>query len=423
MKKLNVLIAAALMIGLGAVLISGCKKDDEDEKVIVKGCMDPNSLNYNASATEDDGTCTYAPGTSATELVSKSVTSGPALDGTVDALWSDCQKLVVSAKVPNLVDFMYYGGETYSLTMRSVHDATNIYFLAEWTDPFDSKAREGWFFDPVAKLWKQQNKVATSETDKWYEDKFAMMWATDNSDADWNSTTCYSTCHGVNQTAGYTTTTKHYMNTGQVNDMWHWKRVRTGNPFVNQIDDQKIIAIVDINNPTTTEMKDGGRASDAKTAGGYSDNIQTLIVTGTSTSVTVPKYIIPGATNYYWITSTEISNGTAVLITAVDVNGVLTYATGTIDPALGGFEENTGIKRAPSITTAGPFVGSRGDVAAYGNFTGNGWTLEFKRALTTTDVTNDVQFASGNEYMFGCAIFQNAAIAHGIKTNLKLKFQ
>ncbi len=212
---------------------------------------------------------------------------------------------------------------------------------------------------------------------------------------------------------------KHYAALGEVIDMWHWKRVRT-QPF-EMIDDQKIIPIADINNPTPTEKIDGGRASDAKTVGGYADNKQTLN-NGTA-DVTVPKYVIPNETEYYWITQAEIDNGTAKLVSAVDGNGILTYSGGTIDPSAGGYETATGTKRFPSIIVLGAFDGSRGDIQCYANHDANGWILEVKRALTTSDATNDIQYDVTKTTMFGFAIFENAAIAHGIKPNLMLKFE
>ena len=153
------------------------------------------------------------------------------------------------------------------------------------------------------------------------------------------------------------------------------------------------------------------------------DNKQTLTITGTSTSVTVPKYVIPDQTGYFWIDQSEIDNGTAKLVTAVDANGVLTYDGGTVDPSQGGYEPGTGTKRFPSIINLGTITGSRGDITTYANFVGTGWVIELKRSLTTDDLINDVQWEIDQEYMFGFAIFQNAAIAHGIKKDLKLKFK
>ena len=202
---------------------------------------------------------------------------------------------------------------------------------------------------------------------------------------------------------------------GQAIDMWHWKRVRT-EPW-HQVDDQKIIPITDIANPTATEKADGGRGSDASTVGGVSDNVQTI---GT---VKVPKYVIPGRTGYYWIMQSEIDNGTAKLITAVDANGILTYVGGTIDPAAGGYEAGTGTKRFPSVYNKGALDGSRGDITSFAKHTGTGWVIEISRAMTTSDVLLDVQYDIAKTYKFGFAIFENSAIGHGIKPDLKLSFK
>lgn len=391
MKKNLLKLVAVGVIFTG--LIIGCSKDKEE----------PNP----------------GPGTSTTDLLSLKTTTAPIIDGNIDASWANCQTLTGIATVPDLPDFNFFTGESYNFKMRSQYDANNIYFLIEYDDPQDSKDRQSWYFDSSAKLWKQQNKFPTSADDKYYEDKISFLWPTSTSEStEWNNATCYASCHAVNQALGYNTTTKHYANSGQVIDMWHWKRVRT-EPF-NMVDDQKIIAITDINNPTDTEKTNGGRASDEKTAGGYADNKQTLN-NGTA-DVSVPKYVIPNNTNYSWITQDEIGNGTAKLITAVDGNGVLTFDGGTVDPSAGGYEPGTGAKRIPSITIEGPFVGSRGDVNSFAKHNGTGWVIEVSRKISTTDTVNDIQFDPTKTTMFGFAIFENAAIGHGIKPNLVLKF-
>ncbi len=56
MKKFPLLI---LIISIMFLHFSSCSKKDSNP-VIVKGCMDINSLHYNANATQDDGSCTYA---------------------------------------------------------------------------------------------------------------------------------------------------------------------------------------------------------------------------------------------------------------------------------------------------------------------------------------------------------------------------
>jgi len=49
------LLSLVFVLGL---IFTACKKDPEED-VVIKGCKDPLSDNFNAKATEEDGSCTY----------------------------------------------------------------------------------------------------------------------------------------------------------------------------------------------------------------------------------------------------------------------------------------------------------------------------------------------------------------------------
>lgn len=370
------------------------------------------------------------PGESSSELLVKKFTAAPTMDGTVDEMWGTAQKLVSVAEVPNLSRritwlnsdgegveedlglFAPYSGEKENFTMRSGIFGDDIYFLIEWDDADDSRDRQSWYFDGT---WKQEHKYANTSDDKFYEDKFAFLFPIGDVDG-FSTSTCYATCHTVSDIAkDKDKHTRHYLKTeGQLVDMWHWKRVR--GTYADQVDDQQMKYVA----PPYTSSSNG-RGGDATGSGGYSNNSVELTVTGTTDVVNVPKYIIPGETDYYWIDKDQIANGTAKEITAVDANGVLTYSGGTIDPADGGFEQATGNKRVPSVTTK-EFTEGRADINIKVNHTGSGWVCEVQRKLNTGDA-DDVVFDPATELDFGFAIFNNAAIAHAIKPGLKLKYE
>jgi len=113
---------------------------------------------------------------------------------------------------------------------------------------------------------------------------------------------------------------------------------------------------------------------------------------------------------------------TAKLVVGVDVDGVLELEDGTlIDPSGGGYEQGTGDKRIPSVTTRA-FTEGRADIDITAVYTGSGWVCEFTRLLDTED-EDDAVFDINAEMQFGLAIFDNAAIAHGIKPGLLMKFE
>ncbi len=397
------------LLGLALVLIVqvGCKKDEETP-----------------AATD--------PGESKTELLVKKFTAAPVMDGQIDGMWSGAKRLVGTAEVPNLAArntylnsdgqgveeglglFAPYSGETYDFTMRSGYYGDKIYLLIEWDDSEDSRDRQSWYFDSSSKTWKQEHKYANAANDKFYEDKFAFLFPIGDV-AGFTSASCYATCHGPAAiTNAKDKHTRHYLTVdGEKVDMWHWKRNRGS--YAGQVDDQRMLY-----DDAAKGSAANGRKGDANGSAGYADNKVTL--NNGVTDVSVPKYVMPNTTSYYWINSDDIGT-TALEVIAVDVNGVLTLSdNSTIDPnGDAGFAQSIGNKRAPSVITS-LFTGARGDIDIVANHTGSGWVCEVTRKLNTGD-EDDVIFDPTAELPFGFAIFNNAAIAHGIKTNLTMKFQ
>lgn len=377
-------------------------------------------IGYGVSCTKDDQVLDLPqPINNNTDLVSVKVSAAPTIDGTIDALWANSPKLQFSAAVPEVTGDVfrgYTGNIIPSVTLRSAYDATNIYFLAEWTDPTQSLSRQPWYFDPVTKIWAQEKNAPTFSATgsitrlSFYEDKFAMLWNINNSVSGWNSATCYKSCHtGLPAADG---SSRHFTNyASEKIDMWHWKAVRGGTNGAFQFEDQN-----QINKYPNGRQGDPG--DDV-----YSNNVQTL------GGVTVPKYVIPAKSNYGWILSSEITAGTAKTVTAVSATGVLTLSDATtIDPNVGTDYQRVGAgmgaKAIPGLTIVDAgYTGSRGDISAKATYTGSGWILEFKRALKTADAVYDVDFSSLADQYFGVGIFENSAIAHNIKPNLVLKFK
>ncbi|HRJ29816.1 MAG TPA: ethylbenzene dehydrogenase-related protein [Cyclobacteriaceae bacterium] len=386
---------------------------------------------YIASCTNEDQVLDEfvqgRPNFSETELVSVFTNTPPTVDGIAEEMWENVTALKTRTTVPNQLgpenvpaNFQGYGGKSYNVSMKSLYDNENIYFLIEWDDNTLSLDRETWYFDPVDKRWKQESRYPTFNSDgvmireAFYEDKFAFLWNIDKSVADWNTATCYKSCHtGLGAAAGYS---RHFTNAPSERiDMWHWKLVREG--AFGTFDDQY-----------QDDAQPNGRKSDPRVAGtGYYDNKQSLTLTGTSTSVSVPKYVIPSRKYYYWITQEEIYNGTAKLITAVDADGILTYDGGTIDPNTDtDFQRagsRSGAKGIPSITNS-KVQGNEGDITALWKHTGSGYVMEVKRKLNTGDLEKvDINFSDLSDQYFGIGVFENAALAHAIKANLLLKFK
>jgi len=393
------------------------------------------------------------PISSTNELLVKKFATAPVVDGNIDAVWASARPLLNSYTVPlagirtvplnsdgflntePLDLFAPYIGETNKFSLKGGHDGTNLYLLLEVEDDKDSKDRESFYFDGLTKTWKQEHKYANNENDKFYEDKFGFMFpikdATGAIPAGWNDGTCAFTCHkGLTGAAAGDKATRHYMPvTGTKADLWHWKRDR--NALSNSVDDGYVSAYNDA--AGTVDKRGTAQAQGRLADSGKNPYDDKPVFTDPITGKKGPKWIKPGAEGYYWVSDVEVANYTAKLVTAVAVDGTLSYkddAAGTIktlDPNadLASYAQRTGKKRFPSImiNDGSGFVGydSRNDTKLKATHTGTKWVLEITRKLTTSDTANDVKFEIGTSMKFGMAFFNNSAIAHGSLNLLTMK--
>jgi hypothetical protein len=140
--------------------------------------------------------------------------------------------------------------------------------------------------------------------------------------------------------------------------------------------------------------------------------------------------VIPSASErYFWVETdgsvpTTQDAGLALEVVGASADGKLTLSDGTVvDPVTDLAFQRDGAQGPPSVYTR-PVSGDRADIDAVGVYSG-GWTLEFKRSLTTASVGKDVQFDDLDvTYPFGVAVFDNAQIAHAVSTPpVLLKFE
>jgi hypothetical protein len=346
-----------------------------------------------------------------------------------------------------------------------MYDDQYIYFLLEYADNTKSVNVATWYFNPVTKLWAQEPTSRTFDVNGkltrqgFGEDKIAMLWNIDFSTPNFISQTCYASCHVFTPYMDYSVSPavaksnagsgNHYTTgASEKIDMW-WAHLSRDVIF-NQMDDNYQDWA---GGPGVTNLVGGsgnGRHVDdlvvtgasatwpyaptysAAAVQGATNNRQSLKLDGTGASVNVPTWVIPGASNYYYILATDtLAGGKAVKITGISSSGVLSYNGGTIDPTVGTDYQQTGDpvngtdgpKCFPSYI-ASPLIGGRADITCSAVYTGSGWIVEYKRKLKTADVLKqDIDFSSLQDQQFGLAIWNQSNNQHGIQPNLLLHFQ
>jgi hypothetical protein len=429
------------------------------------------AVGYVISCTKHDQVLGVTTPVSGTTLVSKKVTTGPSIDGTIDDTWKNAAKITVTPTVPDPGNALFTGyiGDKYPVTLRSMYDDQNIYFLAEWNDASNNSNPVPWYFDPVSKRWTQEASARTYNVngaltrEGWGEDKLAFLWNIDFSTPKFISQTCYASCHvftpymdySLSTTGTYTANNasgNHYTNgPNEKIDMW-WGRLGyiSKSTATNFMDDNYQDWA---GGPAITNLTGGnanGRHVDdiypdgtknatwpyrpnytTSPAQGEINNRVSLKLDGTGTSVNVPMYVYVNTPSANFILPSD-TTGSAKRVVAVSSTGVLTFVDGsTLDPNATTDYNRTGdvvtggvgIKSIPGYIAA-PLLGGRADITSAAVYTGSGWVVEFKRKLKTGDVLKqDIDFTSLADQQFGIAIWNASNYQHGIQPNLLLKFE
>ncbi len=360
-----------------------------------------------------------------------------------DAAWSSAPKLTVTAVVPDATmlssnNFLGFLGNSVPVTMRSMYDANNVYFLAEWNATPNVQSAY-WYYDPTTKAWAQEVTKMTVDAngvkirDGFTQDKFAMIFNVDNSCYAYNSQGCYGVCHlDVPNSTGVL---QSYMRTNgptEKLDLW-WADMIMSSKYNQMSDGYEDYALGVLyadgrhtdNQLTTTPLAFSNKST-KKIKIMYSN-------TGTSkdTIALLPLYAYPTlkavANGNAMFLSDTVTGGLAVKVTGIDTSGVLYLADGsTITPNVDYQRNGPGVGQycIPGSFFA-PFQGSRADITCNVKNTGTGWKLMMKRKLNTGEtLKQDANFSSLDDQPFGIGLFFNHANnQHAIVSGLTLKFQ
>lgn len=305
-----------------------------------------------------------------TDLLAFKTATAPTIDGVVDLMWANAEKLDFIPGVPDPGNGLFAGyiGETFPTSLRAMYDNEYIYFLAEYADKDQSQKVAPWYFNPTTQLWAKEGSSRTYDAngvlirEGYGEDKIAMLWNVDNSTPKFTTQTCYASCHVFTPYMDYSVTPSvyksnsasgnHYTNgTNEKIDMW-WMQPSKGLSYGKMDDNYQDWA----GGPAITNLTGGsanGRHVDDIVVGSTSTvwpfrpvytadatqgsfaNTQNLKLDGTGATVAVPLYVIPNSTGNYITIADTTTGGAAKKVTAVSSTGVLTYNGGTIDPTTG----------------------------------------------------------------------------------------
>ncbi len=306
-------------------------------------------------------------------IVAANVATPPTLDGNAnDAAWAAAKP--ISVALSGGMNFAGGKGET-TATIKAVYSGDMVYFLIQYADPTNS-IRRGPFQKQADGTWKKLVDPADKGGDDnvYYEDKWAMIWNSNNSIAGFDKMGCAVACHAGEP--GKPFGNKYTSTAGELGDMWHMKGSRTGP--LGKVDDQYL-------DHTRFDAKtdpNAGRKSD------------------------------PGGPEYK---AFSLVNGKPEFM---NKDGKAANAGGTyyiVDGSQVAFDDS---KFKPGDEVASflifPLKGDRADINVANSWSNGVMTSEVSRKLTTGSKF-DIQFSDlSAQYGFGFAAFDNAQVRHAV---------
>lgn len=325
------------------------------------------------------------------DLIVPETSAAPTLDGDPnDATWRQAKAVHIRTERGRNQP----GGEV-EVTVRAVHDGEYVYALFEWPDSTRSQKHL-----PLLKTEKGWTVVQTEfdiqDEDRYYEDKFAVMFAHSPQMAGAGSSHLgpkpLKSKPGPAGGRGL-----HYTADGSIVDVWHWKSVRTG--AANQMDDNYFGPPMEPN--PKKKRYTGGYTQDPATGGGYKMNWQAF-----STGVVTPKRLPKDPELLKRLGPVDLSPDVSdagqlwmpVSQTVPYTKELDTYPVGTV---------------MPSVLIEGPREGDRGDVTGVAKWSDGWWRLEAKRKLDTGS-KYDMEFSKEYPLYLWVAAFDHAQTRHSL---------
>ncbi len=388
-------------------------------------------------------------------------------NGGLDSRWAKAPSISLTGTVPDLGNNTFEGfiGNTVNFTMQSLHSDSAVYFLVQWKQAFQSVYSSPWYFNPATKtvgghsvkLWGQMGGAPVWDfhgnmvSPSFVQDQFVIMFNINNSCVEFNSQNCYGTCHVFPPTVTLDTANFQIITTygagggmftnqsNQKCDIWRARSVQV----LNANDANDCYLWWDNGNISKNAV-----TSDTMVKAGGVSNKQTLTINGTSLKETVPMWIKVGGatagmntpdnlivadtatTGYYYVAQVD-TNGVLYLSNTKASRGTITYTLtpgSTYETQGSGASMTLGVNCIPG-TIVNSYSGNQSDVRANMFWTGSGYELLLKRAITTGDTyLEDIDFAPfvnspGTCTPFGAGIMLNGADnEHAIATGMQLRF-